>query len=347
MKQFRCSCGHAVYFESHQCIACGALLGFDPGELEMRSLTESNGFLSDEGGRRYLACKNGTEYGVCNWLRSSDDTHTLCLGCRFNRTIPDLTKPVNLVRWRKFETSKKRLLYTLLRLGLPLSNGFDDPRNGLLLDFIEDSRSDPYQFPETFSTTGYLGGIITVNALEADDAAREAMRVEMGESYRTVLGHLRHESGHYYWSLFDAGPKEIEVFNALFGDLFEDYSSALSRYYADGPREHWAAQYISAYASSHPIEDWAESWGHYLHIYDVLETAAALGVTDSQPVDFDIRQSISTWSRLSITLNELNRSIGLGDAYPFVVTAAVEEKLVYVDKVIRRLRTLQQAAAAR
>jgi len=347
MKRFQCSCGQAVYFESHRCIACNAVLGFDSESLEMLSLTQDGIYLRDASGRQFLACTNGIEYGVCNWLRPSDELHPLCLGCRFNRTIPDLSKPVNLVRWGKFEASKKRLLYTILRLGLPLSNGFDDPRNGLLFDFIEDSRSDPYRFPETFSTTGYLGGVVTVNALEADDAAREAMRVEMGESYRTVLGHLRHESGHYYWSLFDAGPKEIGVFKALFGDLFEDYASALQRYYEEGPQEDWAGRYISAYASAHPNEDWAESWGHYLHIYDVLETAAAQGVMAEQSAKFDIRESISTWSRLSITLNELNRSIGLGDAYPFVVTATVAEKLVYVDKVIRRLRTLQQAAEAR
>lgn len=347
MKPFQCDCGHSVYFDSHQCIACGSVLGFDPECLEMKSLTPgAPGTLIDSSGRQFRLCANGTEHGVCNWLQRAEDENPLCFGCQFNRTIPELAKHANIRRWGKFESGKKRLLYTLLRLGLPVENGHRAPRTGLLFDFVEDSRSDSSRFPETFVPTGYLGGVITINALEADDPAREAMREQMGESYRTLLGHLRHESGHYYWSILDPDPQELARFASLFGDYTEDYQAALDRYYRDGPQADWPARHISAYASSHPNEDWAESWGHYLYIYDALETAAAHGLADVTPEFADFATSISVWREFSIALNELNRSIGTADAYPFVVTAAVEEKLHYVHQVIHRLRTPPSATEA-
>jgi hypothetical protein len=347
MKLFLCSCGQPVYFESLECVACRALLRFDSDALEMRSLQRRGSQLLDSQGRLYECCQNDLEHCVCNWLRPLGSGGTLCFGCRFNKTIPDLSAFVNRDRWRKFETSKKRLLYTLLSLGLPLTNGSDDPENGLLFDFVEDSRSAPDRFPESFVHTGFLGGVITVNVLEADDPAREAMRVEMGERYRTVLGHLRHESGHYYWSLFRADNSDIGQFNSLFGDISRDYESALQAFYANGPGPDWSSHYISAYASAHPIEDWAETWGHYMHIYDVLETASAYGLTGTVSDDFDIRASVSVWRSLSVVLNELNRSIGVGDAYPFILNSTVEEKLVYVDSVIRRLVPGNRIAPAR
>lgn len=340
MKTFECRCGQPVYFESHECLVCGAVLGFDSSRLEMLALDkDENSLLTDATGKRYRRCRNGEEYGVCNWLTTVTEAASLCAGCAFNRTIPDLGKPQNIIRWGRFESSKKRLLYTLLSLQLAVRNGFDDPQYGLLLDFIEDSRSDSERFPETFIHTGYLGGVITINALEADDLAREAIRVEMGESYRTVLGHLRHESGHYYWSVLSPDEAVLERFNNLFGNINADYAAALESYYANGPAKDWAERHISAYASSHPVEDWAECWGHYLHIVDALETAAAHGVAGFSVAGDDIREAIKDWQRFSIVLNELNRSIGLGDAYPFVVNSVVAEKLVFVDEIVSLLRT--------
>ena len=347
MKSFACRCGQPVYFESRSCLSCGALLGFHVPSLDMLSLDEQGGgVLSDGAGSRFRYCRNAVDFDVCNWLTSCTEEPTLCFGCSFNRTIPNLNEPRNISRWAKFERSKKRLLYTLMRLGLPIRSGFDDPRNGLLLDFIEDSRSDSDRFPESFVHTGYLGGVITINALEADDPVREAIKDEMGESYRTVLGHLRHESGHYFWSVLDPGPAELARFTMLFGDIDVDYTRALDAYYTNGPASDWPVSHISAYASSHPLEDWAECWGHYLHIVDALETAAAHGVSDDPADASDIRADIATWRRISIVLNELNRSIGTGDAYPFVVNAVVEEKLVFVDEVVSLLRTRHEVTAA-
>jgi hypothetical protein len=247
--------------------------------------------------------------------------------------------------WLRLEEGKKRLLYTLMQLGLPLENGWDAPDTGLLFDFIEDGRSQ-VAYPETFVHTGYLGGVITLNTLEADDAAREAQRLQLKESYRTVLGHLRHESGHYYWQRLNADEGLRAEFAAVFGDDSQDYQGSLDRYYANGPEAGWQQRFISAYASAHPAEDWAESWGHYLHIYDALETAAAHGLRSVWPDQMDITERISVWRALSVTLNELNRSVGRRDAYPFVLNAEVEKKLAFVDRVIGLLRTPGPGTAA-
>ena len=227
----------------------------------------------------------------------------------------------------------------MLQLKLPLENGWDAPERGLLLDFIEDARSHS-AFSETYVNTGYLSGVITINTLEADDAAREAQRLQMKENYRTVLGHLRHESGHYFWHRLNPDNATRDSFTAVYGDEKSDYQQALDRYYANGPAPDWQARHISAYASVHPAEDWAESWGHYLHIYDALDTAAAHGLTPSGPDTMSMPERISVWSKLSITLNELNRSVGKRDAYPFLFNKVVVQKLGFVEGIIRQLQTL-------
>jgi hypothetical protein len=321
MKAFRCQCGQSVFFDSSHCINCNSILGFDPVELEMRSLAQHGGpFFSDASGRQYRLCRNRIDYAVCNWLVPAGDDAQLCMACEFNRMIVNLAEPVNVRRWQRFETAKKRLFFTLLRLGVPLANGFDDPRDGLLFDFIEDQRSNPGQHPESFVNTGFHGGVITINALEA-------------------------ESGHYYWPLLDADPDMRAQFSVTFGDPERDYQAALATHYANGPSQGWRDHYISAYASAHPSEDWAETWGHYLHIYDALETAANSGAIDRSPDSVDIDTRISIWQRLSVALNELNRSSGLADAYPFVLNSAVAAKFRFVDEVIRRLRQRSPAAA--
>ena len=340
MKQFYCECGATIFFDSNHCIGCGSRLGFDPDSRVMLAIspvaTEPNLFTT-RSGQQYKLCENGTVFDVCNWLIPLENTHPLCWGCQFNRTVPNQALPHNDRRWRRLEEAKKRLLFTLMSLEIPLSNGWADPKRGLLLDFIEDSRSQPL-YAETFVTTGFLGGIITINALEADEVARITTMLEMNENYRTVLGHLRHESGHYYWSRLDPDATTRADFVRTFGDPDQDYQQALERYYRDGPPQDWRDHYISSYASAHPAEDWAESWGHYLHIYDALETAAGLGIIDEQPDQMSIAERIETWRPLSLGLNELNRSVGHRDAYPFVINSRVAEKLAFVDRVIVRLR---------
>ena len=346
MNRFHCRCGQPVFFDSTGCVNCGSMLGFDRRSMRLVAVSvEDDGALLGEDGQRYRSCRNGSEFNACNWLLPADSEQTYCWACRFNRTIPDQGRPRNNARLRRFEAAKKRLFYTLLRLGLPLANGFDDPENGLLLDFVEDRRSDPDRFPETFVQTGFHGGVITINTLEADDDARERVRVQMNESYRTLLGHLRHESGHYFWSLLDPDETLLEEFRERFGDPGLDYAQALADYYANGPRFGWQDRYISAYASAHPAEDWAESFAHYLLIHDALETAAAHGFAERAPDATGIDDRVNEWRLLSVALNELNRSSGLGDAYPFVVNASVAGKLRFVDDVVTRLARRTPASA--
>ena len=346
MKRFRCRCGQPVFFDSTDCVRCGADLGFDRESLQLLALSqEPQGTLLADDGRRFKPCRNGTEFGACNWLIPASAEQTYCWACRFNRTIPDQGKPRNNDRLRRFESAKKRLFYSLIRLGLPLSNGFDDPEDGLLLDFIEDQRSDPERFPEGFVQTGYHGGVITINTLEADDDARESIRVQLNESYRTLLGHLRHESGHYYWSILDPDASLLGSFSAAFGDPTPDYGDALAEYYANGAAFGWQDHYISAYASAHPVEDWAETWAHYLLIYDALETAAAHGMVTTWPDQLGIDERVADWRTLSVALNEMNRSSGLGDAYPFVLNDTVAAKLRFVDGIVRRLAHRTRASA--
>ncbi len=339
MKQFYCQCGQSVFFDSEVCLNCGARLGFDPQGMVMRSLLETGEDLwTAAGGETFRLCDNTVRFDVCNWILPAEQEHPLCRACQFNRTVPDQSLPENQKRWQRLEEAKKRLFYTLMQLGVPLENGWEAPDRGLLLDFIEDERDTEF-YPETFVHTGYLGGVITINALEADDLARETQRLQMNENYRTVLGHLRHESGHYYWQRLNPNEDTLAGFRVIFGDERADYRGALDTYYANGPKPRWRERYISAYASSHPTEDWAESWGHYLHIYDALETAAAHGLIERWPNRMDIAERISVWRTLSITLNELNRSVGLSDAYPFLLNIEVERKLTFVDRIIRHLQT--------
>jgi hypothetical protein len=338
MRRFSCDCGSPVYFENDYCIKCSSALGYDPERGDMVTLADwGQGVYRDLLGNRFRYCDNARQFAVCNWLRPVDDPHSLCRACRFNRTVPNQALPQNQERWLVLERAKKRLFYTLALLNLPLINGWDDPRRGLLLDFVEDARSSD-QFPETFVTTGYLGGVITINALEADDVARAAAAGEMRESYRTVLGHLRHESGHYYWSLLNPDNKLLSDFRGLFGDEREDYRAALNRHYHQGPPPDWQERFISAYASSHPSEDWAECWGHYLHIFDALDTAAAHHLLGTHPAVMSMAERLKAWSRISLMLNELNRSVGRGDAYPFVINESVAEKLDFIEEMILRLR---------
>ena len=335
MRKFSCSCGQSLFFDSRQCVHCGAAVRFDRTTLDMVQVNPSGDHLVTDDGRIFYACDNQVEFNNCNWLRSADLGPGLCFSCRFNQTIPNLAFPGNQQRWNKLEAGKRRLLYTLLALDLHIQPRIDHP-HGLLFDFVEDARTNPEHFGENIRNTGYAQGLITVNVVEADDVAREEERLAANEQYRTVLGHMRHESGHYYYELIPIAL--TDACTHLFGDGSIPYRAALDAYYANGPSDHWREHHISAYASAHPLEDWAETWGHYLHISDVLETAVSHQVIDASVASSDIHTRIDAWRELSIVLNELNRSIGHGDAYPFVLNKAVAEKLAFVDQVVGEIR---------
>jgi hypothetical protein len=200
-------------------------------------------------------------------------------------------------------------------------------------------------------TTGHLDGVITLDLAEADDAQREKMRTEMGEPYRTLLGHLRHEIGHYYEPILcPEGSPARERYRRLFGDERADYQEAMDRHYQHGAPADWPDRFVSAYATMHPFEDWAETFVHYLHIRDALQTAIAYGVTVTGPVistsepaplysfpaasTDGIQGLLDAWLPMSYALNALNRSLGADDIYPFVLAPAVIEKLGFTHQLI-------------
>jgi hypothetical protein len=282
---------------------------------------------------------------------SADDPSPRCRACRLNAVIPDLDDPVNLTYWKRIEQAKRRLIYTLLELELPLVGKDEDPDRGLAFRFIAESKHPVVG--EKKVMTGHASGTITVNVAEANPAVREKLREELEEDYRTLLGHFRHEIGHYYWSVLVAGdPVKLARFRALFGDERDDYADALRRHYANGPPADWAERHISAYASTHPWEDWAECWAHYLHMVDTVDTALDMGFTptgvDVGALSHLIQRAeqpapnghdhfdglLSAWFSLSVTLNALNRSMGLRDAYPFVLGPVVVDKLRLVHDVV-------------
>lgn len=345
MRLFRCrSCGQTVFFENNACASCGHALGFLAATQEMLTCTLQDGVARPINARqRYRYCANA-ELAACNWLVPEDSDERFCTACRHNRTIPDLTIAENQHHWQQMETAKHRLFYTLIALKLPLRSYIDDPGHGLAFDFLPDPPG-----PGPRILTGHDEGLITINLAEADDAMRERFRAEMGEPYRTLLGHFRHETGHYFWDILLRDTGRLDDFRAMFGDETADYATALQTHYQNGPPADWEQNYISAYAASHPWEDFAESWAHYLHIVDTLETASAFGLrihprTNRRllhaDIDFvpqeaaSIDTLIAAWLPLTIAVNSLNRSMGLKDLYPFALAPQVIEKLGFIHHLV-------------
>jgi hypothetical protein len=353
MRLFSCpACGLVVFFGNVTCGRCGAGLGYEPTSNAMIALAPEGDRLVATAGRHkgttWTYCGNHV-HDVCNWLLPGDAAGgdgELCRACRHNTTIPDLSVPENVALWRRMEEAKHRLLYTVLRLRLPLFDRVERPDDGLGFQFL---RPDD---PTAKVMTGHDRGLITIALAEADDAEREKRRTQLREPYRTLLGHFRHEIGHWYWDVLVRDSAWRASFTALFGDADQDYGAALERHYAEGPRPGWQDELISAYAASHPWEDFAETWAHYFHMVDTLETGGSFGIVLSPrldqdqvlstSLDFDVYAPdlptatlIDAWIALASALNSFNRSMGLADPYPFVLSPKVIEKLGFVHALVR------------
>ena len=351
MRIFHCDhCDNLVFFENTECIECGHVLAFLPELMEIGSL-DSDGVSTwrsphpSAQGRLYRLCDNYSGAQVCNWAVDARQDETLCEACRLTTTIPDLSVEGHQQAWYKLEAAKRRLLYALLNLHLPTTPRSQDPR-GLAFEFLADAQ-EPGTPPVL---TGHSGGVITLNIVEADDLERERRRLAFDEPYRTVLGHFRHEIGHYYWTrLIEGGPR-LEPFRALFGDERADYAGAIERHHDSGAPPDWQERHVTAYASVHPWEDWAETFAHYLHMTDTLEMAAACGVSLQPWLDGDPKietaaipgnpelasfdELMDAWLPLTYLLNNLNRGLGLPDAYPFVLPKPALGKLRFVHDTI-------------
>ncbi len=354
MNIFPCQCcSQLLHFDNRFCEQCGHRLGFIASESVVSALeplgSDQGGTLWEavvQPGSRYRFCTNA-EYDACNWLVSADGSDRMCLACRHNRTIPDLSISENLLRWQRCEAAKHHLFYSLLRLRLPLATRLEQPVTGLAFDFLAEAPGTT----QAKVLTGHDSGVITLNLQEADDVMRERLRKEMGEPYRTLLGHFRHEIGHYYWDqLVQPDPGRLQAFRDCFGDETQDYAQALQAHYANGPAPNWQNSYVSGYATAHPWEDFAESWAHYLHIVDTVEMAGAyhlqitlpvpIGSEEIEPAAFDaygpgdMRQLIDAWLPITLAVNSINRCMGQPDLYPFVLTPSVVAKLNFIHDLV-------------
>ncbi len=367
MKPFNCpNCDRMVHFEVRVCPACHFTLGYDPASNGFLFLGDNLTTWRDHAGEAHAVqvCANNDAHEVCNWLVGTDDHTPYCRSCRHNRTIPDLTVATVPERWGKVEAAKRRLFHTLTRLGLPLETQMEAQANGIIQGLAFDLLYDPAaeQAGQAQVLTGHADGLVTLNLIEADDVERERIRRSMGEPYRTLLGHFRHEVGHHYWSrLIQTDPAEVERFRAVFGDETLDYATALQNHYGSG--KVWTDDFVSFYATSHPWEDFAETFAHLLHIVDTLATLRGFGTTlapfpgpeahDAAHVDFDpynatTEQLVDRMVPFSFALNAINRSMGQPDFYPFHLSDVITGKLDYVNRLVQRSRVapLQPVAEA-
>jgi hypothetical protein len=351
MKTYTCVCGGLLFFQNVVCVHCGRALGFLPEPLLMTSLEPEGKDLwrptKGPTDKLYRKCQNYWEKGVCNWMVPEEaKDEAFCISCRLDEIIPDLSKEENRILWTQIEGAKRRLVYSLIRLKLPIASKKDDPDAGVAFRFLSDELT-PDGKTASHVMTGHDHGIITLNIAEADDATREALRHAMNEPYRTLLGHFRHEIGHYYWDRLIRDTEYLAPFRELFGDEQADYDQALKKYYEAGALPDWQTGFISAYATAHPWEDWAETWAHFLHIQDALEVANDFGLAGkrvlleeecgdgthpSKQSTFD--EVILSWSQLTVALNSINRSMGHADLYPFILSPAVIGKLRFIYEVI-------------
>lgn len=353
MQIFACyHCKNLVWFENDSCLRCGSILGFSREAHTVLAFvaqelpdTQNGPLVAWRDGATYSRCATHSWTG-CGWVLRDAVPGAFCDACGLTRTRPTNDDLPAMTALRDAEAAKRWVIYQLDELGLPVTPRSVEHPMGLAFDLLS-SRDIPV-------TTGHADGLITLDLAEGDDAHREAMREQMAEPYRTVLGHFRHEIGHFYWDVLIADGPDLDRFRELFGDERADYGDALTVHYEQGPPADWEQRWVSAYATTHPWEDWAETFAHVLHITDTLQTASAVGLWVGGP-DLPVTQSpdaplavlppdrastadelINSWLPLSYALNAIERSMGKADLYPFVLAPDVLNKLAFVFDVVKR-----------
>lgn len=347
MRDFHCpNCGQRLAFENSECLNCHSALGFSLDQMALLVIAKG-GEESDHAGavaaNEYQLCAN-LYMAECNWLVPVGQPGGLCESCALTIERPNDQDTVGLAEFARAEAAKRRLVAELHELNLPIIGRDQDPDYGLAFRLLSSAHENVI--------TGHENGVITLDLAEGDDVHREQLRVEMEEPYRTLLGHFRHEVGHYYFYRLVRSPEYLQRFNELFGDPDADYQAALDRHYSQGAPEGWQETFVSSYATMHPAEDWAETFAHYLHIRDTLDTSASCGLApaaatfDRPPLGPSAFPTIiEMWLPLSWSLNMVNRSMGHDDLYPFVLPPAVLDKMQFVHTVIEEVTAQLQAAS--
>jgi hypothetical protein len=340
VQQFPCSvCRQLLFFENSKCLRCGTEVGYLPEAAQVVAL-QAVGFRFERVDGLPGSYRHCSNRGVarCNWMISDDDRVDRCQSCRLTSVRPNDTELNSLEAFADAEAAKRRLLHQLMALGLPVVDRSDDVVRGVAFELLSARGRNVI--------TGHDSGVITLDLSESDDAHREFVRQQLGEPYRTVLGHLRHEIAHYYWPSLIEQNGHVTEFRRMFGDERESYDEALVRYYAQVDAD-WSGSHVSKYATMHPWEDWAETFAHYLHIHAGLATAESIGLAVGEPAQSAGRQAWTTrdhitigemvqlWLGLTLALNAMSRSIGQPDLYPFVISPGVVEKLDFVHRCIR------------
>ena len=336
----RCpQCGEVAVLEALECTACGLAIGFHPPSLTMAEASPSG---IERYGRTWAPCSNRD--WRCNWLVADNAGMAQCFSCSLTRRRPNADDTIALEKLADAGLVKRRLLVQLAELGLPV-DPFYERDGGLAFDLLSSYSG------QGRVTIGHANGVITIDLVETLDDYREALRIRLREAYRTMLGHFRHEVGHYYQWILVEQTSWIDECRQLFGDERASYSDAIDRHYREGAPEGWEASYISEYATMHPWEDFAESFAHYLHITDSLNTAAAGGLVlqasrvgglvahDVVPrasyQDVSMAEMLADWHWLSLLFNRVNHAMGKGDLYPFTLTEPVQRKLDFVHRVVQ------------
>jgi hypothetical protein len=336
-----------LFFDNSVCLRCGNETGFCPSCRNITALlpqAEGRWTCANANcGVTLLKCVNYVEHNVCNQcvtptLSATGSDPSLCESCSFTQTVPDLSVPGFVEKWYRLEAAKRRLLYDLDVAGVPYRFNDADPRPKLRFDFKADVAPKRWLWwtmgkgEQVF--TGHANGLITINIREANPAERERLRVNFGEAHRTLIGHFRHEIAHYYWEIFVRGRDEAAC-KAVFGDPESpSYADALDAYYKNGPSPNWHERFVSAYATMHAWEDFAETFATWLDMVSVLHTAHHVGFTTA-PCLQDLDGMMVQYKTLGVSMNEINRSMGLLDLVPEVLVAPVREKMRYIHGLVR------------
>jgi hypothetical protein len=334
LKRGKCKCNRWLFFGNTACLGCDRSVGRCCACRAMASFSPASTselFSCDNCHAEVQPCAN-RNLGICNCFANQTDStgNVLCTYCEFTRVVPPHDSPDKFSRWRELESAKRRLLIQLSGLEFPPFASKFVPTCPLVFEFKEDTVLPDGSIEAVF--TGHENGVITINAHEADSVRREQSRVAFNEPQRTLIGHMRHEYGHFLDLCCIQGDLLRAKYVELFGDpATVDYAEAKTRYYAQGPTGNWPESYVSAYASMHPWEDFAETVNVYLDLMALAETARdQLGSNIDTSANGCVATFISELLDLAITVSEFNFDMGLNALLPERFNDEVVCKLSYV-----------------